>query len=314
MRSTRLRLATAAVLALGLGVAACDDSITSDGEPTALSGAFAMAVLGFENEPTSFDQTAYAVAAWMPMQHHESDGLAGPGPRGGHHGGGMMGGGLGLPFLGGGFHFGFGRGLYGDGHLSSSCAFNSGSGRVECPAETRNGITITRSVAYATAAGAVQQKFDSVTTDRINTRVAVSGTLTRRDSTKTAVSHSGERTLTGLADGSTRITVNGAAGGRETTTGKDSVGTFTALRVIGDTTRAVVIPVSSTGALSSPASGTVTRTMTVTVTRSGSSTSSSRREVVTYNGTDTASVAITKDGTTTTCKLPLKGRGKPTCS
>ena len=31
------------------------------------------------------------------------------------------------------------------------------------------------------------------------------------------------------------------------------------------------------------------------------------------NGTDTASVAITKDGTTTTCKLPLKGRGKPTC-
>ena len=312
MRSTRLHFAAAAVLALGL--AACDESITSGDEPTALSGAFAMAVLGFENAPTSFDPTAFAVGAWMPMQHHQGgDGLAGPGPRGGHHAGGMMGGGLGLPFLGGGFHIGFGRGLYGDGRLSSSCTFNSGSGRLECPAETRNGITTTRSVAYATAAGAVQQKFDSVTTDRINTRVAVSGTLTRRDSSTTTVSHAGERTVTGLADGSTRITVNGAAAGRETTNGKDSVGTFTVLRLVGDTTRSVAIPVSATGALSSPASGSVTRVMTVTVTRSGSSTSSSRREVVTYNGTDTATVAITKDGTTTTCKLPLKARGKPIC-
>jgi hypothetical protein len=182
---------------------------------------------------------------------------------------------------------------------------------------TNRGITVTQSVAYATAAGAVQQRWDSVTTDRINSRVTVTGTttrVTRRDSATTAVNHSGERTVTGLAKGSTRITVNGSSAGRENSSGKDSTGAYTAVRVAGDTTRSVVIPVASTGALSSPASGTLTRVMTVTVTRGSTNTSSSRREVVTYNGTDTARVVITKDGTTTTCKLPLKGRSRPICS
>ena len=81
-----------------------------------------------------------------------------------------------------------------------------------------------------------------------------------------------------------------------------------------DLTKNVVIPVSAE-TLSPPASGSVVRVMSVTVTRGGSSTSSSRREVVTYNGTDTATVVITKDGTTSTCKLPLKGRqGPPSCN
>jgi hypothetical protein len=50
----------------------------------------------------------------------------------------------------------------------------------------------------------------------------------------------------------------------------------------------------------------IVRSMTVTVTVSGQSPAqSSRREVITYNGTATATVVITEDGTTQNCTLPL---------
>jgi hypothetical protein len=46
--------------------------------------------------------------------------------------------------------------------------------------------------------------------------------------------------------------------------------------------------------------------MTVTVTLSGQSpATSSRREVITYDGSTTAKVVITEDGTTQNCTLPL---------
>lgn len=309
MRSTSLRLL--AVAALTVGVVACEDAITNDtGDPALIASAFNTALVGFENTPTSFDITAYAANPWTPNTRSPFD-LAGPGDHGPGHGGPMMGGGLGEPFLGFGPFFGFGLGLWGDGHLSSSCTYNATTQRVECPPVTRNGITTTRSVQYATASGTVQQKWDSVTTDRINTKVTVTGTLTRRDGGTTAVNHAGDRTVSGLAKGTTKITVNGAATGRETTNAKDSVGAYTAVRTLGDTTKSVVIPVAS-GKLSPPASGSVIHQMVVTLTRGSTTTTSSRREVVTYNGSDTATVVITKDGTTTTCKLPLKGhRGPP---
>ena len=53
--------------------------------------------------------------------------------------------------------------------------------------------------------------------------------------------------------------------------------------------------------------------MAVTVTyASGTPVSSSRREVVTYDGTATAKISITKDGTTRQCTLALP-RGRPIC-
>ena len=53
--------------------------------------------------------------------------------------------------------------------------------------------------------------------------------------------------------------------------------------------------------------------MAATLTYDGKSpTSTSRREVITYNGTNTATVAITQDGTTKNCTLPLP-RGRLTC-
>jgi hypothetical protein len=52
--------------------------------------------------------------------------------------------------------------------------------------------------------------------------------------------------------------------------------------------------------------------MKVVMTSGGTTTTSTRREVITFNGTATATAVITQDGTTKTCSLPLP-MGRPTC-
>jgi hypothetical protein len=245
-----------------------------------------------------------------------------------------MGGGLGLEFFGGGrFGAGFGRGPFGESGLIGVCTFSAATGRITCDPVTFNGITVTRSVAYTTAAGQAQSAFDS-TTNSVNARTTVSGTVvgafgrghgphhgfgpdgaagtTSTTGTvtndTTTVQHASDRTVTGLAKGSTQRTVNGTSAGTETTVGTDSIGRFTITRVAGDTTTRVVIPVQTAG-FAYPTAGTVVRSMRVTLTYAGQSPqTASRREVITYNGSNTATVTITQDGTTTSCTLPLPHR------
>jgi hypothetical protein len=50
----------------------------------------------------------------------------------------------------------------------------------------------------------------------------------------------------------------------------------------------------------------------VAVTSSGSTKSSTRREVITYDGSSTAKVVITKDGVTQTCTQALP-HGRLSC-
>jgi hypothetical protein len=89
-----------------------------------------------------------------------------------------MGGGIGEAFLGG---IGFpGRGAHRGPFGGFGCqgTFNAGTGRIECATQTlRNGLTVVRSIAFADAAGAVQQAFDTATTNSINVRSQVSGTV-----------------------------------------------------------------------------------------------------------------------------------------
>jgi hypothetical protein len=73
-----------------------------------------------------------------------------------------------------------------------------------------------------------------------------------------------------------------------------------------------VIPLES-GRPTYPTAGTVIRSMRSSVTiANGSPTTHSRREVITYNGSATATITITQDGTTKTCTLPLP-HGMPVC-
>jgi hypothetical protein len=270
--------------------------------------------------------------------------------------GAFMGGGLQAAFSGEGGGFGRGHGNEGPfgGGLNCTSTFNSSTGRVECAAETRNGLTISRSAQYKNAGGAVQQAFDSLTTNTVNVQTAVTGTVTYTPdsdsdhgrnrgpgggggpgracwgdgrgagglllgdtativSATTTVNNASDRTVTGLAQGSTQRTVSGTSKGQESTTGTSSRGNFTATRVVGDTTTGLVIPVSTTSQ-AYPTAGTVVRSMQASVTYTGQAAKTvTRREVITYDGSATAKVVITENGQTKSCTKPLP-RGQLSCS
>jgi hypothetical protein len=328
--------------------AACADVNTprqSSLSTAALTGAFATVPVGFGDLTSSF---VGASAASVPGAGF----WLGGGRQGGMDRSSLMGGGLEANFSGEGEGFGRGfgnRGPFGGG-LPCTGTFNASTGRVTCAAETKNGLTITRSAQYKDAAGAVQQAFDSTTTNSVNSQSSVTGTVTYTpDSSRsnrgpgggggrgpcwgdgrgagglllgdtativsatTSVNNTSDRTVTGLAKGSTQRTVNGSSRGQESTTGTSSRGKFTATRVAGDTTTGVIVPVVADGK-SYPTAGTVVRTMQASLTYEGqAATTVTRREVVTYDGTATAKVVITENGTTRNCTRPLP-RGPLACS
>lgn len=296
------RIVTLTCLAAGAVLAAaCSESSAPNGSSVLLdaSSAFATVPSGFSDLSTSFS----ASETDGPFQPSFADrGPGGPSGRWsfGHGPGfgiGFMGG-LGGPFLG--------FGLF-DFFRDGSCAFSSSTGVVTCGNTTRNGLTITRTFKYTDTKGNPQAKIDS-TTNAVASTVTVTGTVTHRDSVKSVVNESSSQTVTGLAKGTTKITIDGVSAGSENSSGTSSKGAFTASRAAGDTITGVQIPVGS-AALSHPPypiAGTIIRSMTVTVTLSGQSPAkSTRREMITYDGSATAKVVITEDGNTQNCTLPL---------
>ena len=299
-------LSVAAMLAV-----ACAERITSSLGASMLDAAFISSPLGFESTSSSFassDGAPTVGIAFAPdsgRRHHGEHGRNGL-----LFGFDFMGGGFGRDFLGG--PLGGGRPFDGDEHdaLPPSCSYDAASGVVSCNV-TRDGITIARTIAFRNSAGVAQSKPDT-STNSVTTHTEVSGTLSRRNGNTTTIAHKSDRSVVGLSSASTQRTVNGTSAGTETTTGSDTAGTFTAARVIGDTVSGLVIPVSS-GRPSYPIAGSVIRAMQVTVTYSGKTpVSSSRREVITYDGSATATLVITHDGVTKSCTVALP-RGRPVC-
>jgi hypothetical protein len=341
------RLAACITPLLGVACAELNSPRQSSLSAAALSGAFSTVPVGFGELSSSYVGTS---ASSVPQAGF----WLGGGREGGMERGSLMGGGLAANYSGEGEGFGRGfgnRGPFGGG-LPCTGTFNASTGRVVCAAETRNGLTINRSAQYKDAAGAVQQAFDSTTTNSVNIQSSVSGTVTytpdsdREEgdrnrgpggrkgpcwgdgrgagglllgdtativSATTTVNNASDRTVTGLAKGSTQRTTNGTSKGQESTTGTSSRGKFTATRVVGDTTTGLVIPISTTGP-TYPTAGTVIRSMQASLAYEGqAATTLTRREVVTYDGSATAKVVITENGTTKSCTRPLP-RGPLTCS
>ncbi len=297
-----------AVALIAVAAAACMDTSGPDFELLSLTDAFVALPAGYSLNNTSFSVGDGSEPAFMPqMARGFEKGGGQNGPMGG-----LMGGGMAADFVGGvAFGRGFDKGPFGGAGLSAACTLSSATGRVTCPAETNRGLTVNKSFSFTTAAGVAQAKPDS-TTNTVNSQISVSGTVTRRDSAVSTINSSSNRTVGGLAYNATQRTVSGTSAGTETTTGKVAEGAFTSTRVVGDTTTGVVIPLTN-GKPTYPTAGTVIRHMKVTMTVAGASTTKERREVVTYNGTATATLVITQDGTTKTCTLPLP-HGKPSCS
>lgn len=299
--------ATRQVLLGGLAIlaGACAEALTSSFGTQVLDAAFNTTPLGFESAVSTFAGDGAMGMPFLPGDRSENRGATFLG--GGHD---FMGGGFGVEMLGGvlGGPPPFERG--GPNATSASCSYNATSGVNTCT-DTRNGLTITRTIVYKTAAGVAQAKQDA-TTNSIATHVDVTGTSTRRNGATTTVANSSDRLVTGLGAGSTQRTVNGTSKGNETTAGKDTAGTFTVVRTIGDTTTGVVIPLAG-GKQTYPTAGKVIRQMTVTLTYTGKTpVTSMRREVITYNGSATATMTINHNGTTKTCTIALP-RGRPNC-
>ena len=303
----------AAVVTATLFGAAC--SLTPDNNSanlTSLDAGFATVPVGFNQTQNTFGGSTEGTPT--PGLDGFGDHHHGGGPGGGGHG--MMCGGPGGDLTGDiGFGPGFGRGPFGDAGLPSACTFAAATGRVTCPPVSDHGLTINRWAKYTDKNGTVQQAFDTATTNTVQSHVDVTGTVVRRDSATSVINHSSDRTVAGLASGSAQRTVNGTSAGSENTTGTSSQGQFTLVRTLGDTTTNLVIPTPTTaGSFPFPTAGTVIRHMKITLTiAGGSAQTSERREVITYDGTNTAKVVITKDGTTQNCTIALP-HGRPVCS
>ena len=314
---TRSRFVSATFLLLA--VAACSSDHGGVTQPPAISpelvnvinDGFAQSAAGFGETNNSFVAGLDAFAPWMPPAfgatvdrfHQTSD---------------FMGGGLAGDFAGAASFLTFGRGALDGGpfapiRANKDCTFSSSTGRVTCPPQTVAGLTINRSYAYTDINNKPQSALDT-TTNAVNTRVTVSGTIVFRRGDTTTVNHASDQTVTGLAKGSTKRVISGTSGGTENTKGTDDKGNkFTTARVIGDTTIGLTIPVQS-GKPAYPTAGSVVRAMQVTATIGSQAPAvSNRREVITYDGSTTAKVTITHDGTTKNCTLPLP-RGRLNCS
>jgi hypothetical protein len=299
----------ATVVLAGACSSSNNDSTSAPTSALAVSMAstFSTAPAGFAEMASSFSASTSDDSPFEPaFDDHGGRGRRGFGPLG-------FGPGFGIGFMGGGLIGVFlGDGL-GHFHDDDRCTFSSTTGRT-CTDTTRGGIIVTRVEKYTTAAGTLQQKIDTLT-NSIASSFTAKGTATRRDSSTSSVDESSSQTVSGLAKGSTSRTINSASKGTENTTGKSREGNFTATRVVGDTVKGIVLPTpSSTNFFPYPTAGTIIRAMGATVTISGQSPAvSSRREVITYDGSNTAKVVITHDSTTQNCTLPLP-HGRLTCS
>jgi hypothetical protein len=317
-----LRLAVGGAAAL-VGIACADMGTT----PAAVTGSLA----AFESVPAGFSSTSSTFAAGGDLgdafQPHSGDGsfddhrgpggMGGPGDHGGRgpgRGDGfgfLMGGGLGPEFFGGiGFGPGIGRGPFHSDSVGSSCVFASSTSIVTCGPVTKRGLTVLVTASIKTTSGVAQAKIDSLT-NSVTAHSEVSGTVTHRDSATSTINHKSDRIVTGLAVGSTQRTVDGTAVGTETTTGTTDAGAFTAIRTVNDATTGIIVPIAN-GRPTYPTAGMVSRTMGSAITIDGATTTHSRTEVVTYDGSATATVVITQDGTAKTCTMALP-RGRLVC-
>jgi hypothetical protein len=301
------RIIIAATAVGSLAITACSDKSNTNAPASSLAvtmaSAFSAAPQGYSSLSSSF--VADDAGSFSPEFGRDGDDSRGAF----HFGGRGIGAGFGLGFMGGGVFGGF----IGNGFVRSifagtdqACTFASATGLVSCAPTTHNGLTTTRVFQFQTASNTSQPKFDA-TTNSVTTTVTVTGTSTRRNGNSSTINLASSQTVSGLAAPSTGLTMNSASKGTESATGTSSEGAFTANRTVGDTVKGVVIPFPTGGnLLPFPTAGTIIRAMSSTVTIAGQApTSSSRREVITYDGTNTAKVVITLDGATQNCTLPL---------
>lgn len=219
--------------------------------------------------------------------------------------GAAMGLGFGAPVMGTGAGMGLMDGMGSRGGMmggGSGMPSRDGGSLVMIP-----GMTVTRTVTFYDAAGAKQERYDSLTTARVVTdeKVTSSSTMTvngnQRSMTMEAIHHA---EVSGLAGCETQVTLNANGTSKVTMAGTRDGKTTTTTVTASDLTKDLVVPVPrARGAW--PKSGTVAHDRAVSATDGARSAAHSYREVTTFDGSATAKVTITVNGTTKSCTRAL---------
>lgn len=174
----------------------------------------------------------------------------------------------------------------------ANCPFNAGNNRLVCPPITNGNVTITRSYMFWAAGDVIQQAYDALTTAKANIQSSIVGSRTLPNWEAT-IERQRDMTATGLAGTETQRTWNGTGSSHVTRSKHTDNGPERSYDLVCSVTVAnVVVPVPN-GADAWPLSGTITRQCTVTFVggpRDGQT--ADRTAVVTFNGTQTATLTV----------------------
>jgi hypothetical protein len=203
--------------------------------------------------------------------------------------------------------------------VPASCSYSAAVQGFTCPTVSSGGLTWDISYFLYDAAGHSQSQADAGTTAAVRTVVDTKGTTSPPPangiSATVVLSDHSDLTMSGLLTTTHKLNGNGTSHYDMTLSGAAS------LHAVIDMTTAtnnVVLPVQSDATTPAwPSSGTITTdTKTVTTIGNVGAVTTTSHAVITFNGTNTATIVYTTSLSTTitTCKVDLTGKSPPVCS
>lgn len=173
--------------------------------------------------------------------------------------------------------------------------------RFECTSDSREGLTVERSCVFKDAGGAVQSGYDPTSTASVTVHAKVDGSIDRGHWSG-EIHRVRDFTVSGLAGAETKITWNGTGSGTSSGVHPKREGTSVTYSMTEhQTVTNVVIPVPRTET-SWPLSGSIASNVTA---KMGDSTRV-RNSVITFNGTQYATVVVNGDS----FQFDLAARGR----
>ena len=183
----------------------------------------------------------------------------------------------------------------------SSCSYDAGTQRFNCPVVTATGVTFTRWFTLLDAAGTPQSQFDAATTNAVHMNSSLMGNFTANGSTVTVAGNE-DLTLSGLLSG-----VHTLAGtSLVNMNGTDARSGAPYILSVSTTVNDLVLPDSRADKW--PKSGSVT----VDATHALAGTTTTSHLTAVFNGTSKVNVSLTSGGITLSCIVDLASQN-PGC-
>lgn len=185
---------------------------------------------------------------------------------------------------------------------AATCPYDSATQSFVCPTTTMNGVTMSMYYQLFDASGALQSAFNPTTTAAIRTVSDLSGTVPTTGALTATIEGHNDKTLSGL------LTATRTLNGSSTTTVTMNDGSQPLRLTIAETTTDLVLPQRGS-ATPYPLSGSIS--MDVTTSGGGFDV----HVTITFNGTSTATMVVTSNGTTQTCTVNMASpQATPSCS